>query len=398
MKSYDVVISGAGPAGCSSALFLAQKGYRVLLLDKATFPREKVCGDGITAASSTLLEEMGVMDRLRLRLGALMVCKGVTIYSPAGTVVQGRILQAGSLTGATYVIPRKEFDDSLISCVKEHSAITFLENTSVTDIIMDGDRARGVRSSAGDWFGRVVIAADGAYSPIASRLHLANKEKKHQGFAIRAYYSKVEGLTDSIELHYDKSMVPGYGWIFPLGNQRANVGVGLMIRFKDQRGLKQLFERFVGENAFASAKLKNAVMEPGTLKGWPLPFGSFQGKRGRGNVLLTGDAGSFVDPLNGEGIYYALKSGRYAAEAVARALDEEDTRASGYYEKLWRKEFSFHEFTLGYALQPLLNNEFLLESLMRFAAKKQTRANLLAGVIGHNFKKRDLLKLISPFL
>ena len=397
MKCYDVVISGAGPAGCSSALFLAQKGYSVLLLDKATFPREKVCGDGLTAASSAILEEMNVMDLVRLRLGPLMVCKGVTLFSPAGTVVQGRLSQDGSLTGSIYVIPRKELDDCLIACVKEHSTITVLENTAVTDIIMDGDRARGVRSSGGEWFGRVIIAADGAYSPIASRLNLANKEKKHHGFAIRAYYSKVEGLTDSIELHYDKSMLPGYGWIFPAGKQRANVGVGLMTRFKDQRALKQLFERFVAENAFASAKLKNAVMEPGTLRGWPLPFGSFQGKRGRGNVLLTGDAGSFVDPLTGEGIYYALKSGRYAAEAAARALVEEETRAFMHYEELWRKEFLFRKFTLEYAFQPLLNNEFLLESLMRFAAKKQTRANLLAGVIGHNLKKRDLLKLIPPF-
>lgn len=162
MKSYDVVISGAGPAGCSSALFLAQKGCRVLLLDNATFPREKVCGDGITAASSTLLEEMGVMDLVRLRLGPLMVCEGVTLFSPAGTVVQGRISEAGSLAGAAYVIPRKEFDDCLIACVKEHSSITLLENTTVTDIIMEGDRARGVRSSGGDWFGRVVIAADGS--------------------------------------------------------------------------------------------------------------------------------------------------------------------------------------------------------------------------------------------
>ena len=397
MKCYDVVISGAGPAGCSSALYLAQKGYSVLLLDKATFPREKVCGDGLTAASSAILEEMNVMDLVRLRLGPLMVCKGVTLFSPAGTVVQGRLSQAGILTGSIYVIPRKELDDCLIACVKEHSTITVLENTAVTDIIMDGDRARGVRSSGGEWFGRVVIAADGAYSPIASRLNLANKEKKHQGFALRAYFSKVEGLTDSIELHYDKSMLPGYGWIFPAGKQRANVGVGLMTRFKDQRALKQLFERFVAENAFASAKLKHAVMEPGTLRGWPLPFGSFQGKRGRGNVLLTGDAGSFVDPLTGEGIYYALKSGRYAAEAAARALVEEETRAFMHYEELWRKEFLFRKFTLEYALQPLLNNEFLLESLMRFAAKKQKRANLLAGVIGHNLKKRDLLKLIPPF-
>jgi len=397
MKSYDVVISGAGPAGCSSALFLAQKGYSVLLLDKAKFPREKVCGDGLTAASSAILEEMNVMDLVRLRLGPLMECKGVTLFSPAGTVVQGRLSQAGSLTGSIYIIPRKELDDCLITCVKEHSTITVLENTAVTDIIMDGDKARGVRSSGGEWFGRVVIAADGAYSPIASRLNLANKEKSHHGFALRAYFSKVEGLTDSIELHYDKSMLPGYGWIFPAGKQRANVGVGLITRFKDQRALKQLFERFVAENAFASAKLKNAVMEPGSLRGWPLPFGSFQGKRGRGNVLLTGDAGSFVDPLTGEGIYYALKSGRYAAEAAARALVEEETRAFMHYEELWRKEFLFRKFTLEYALQPLLNNEFLLESLMRFAAKKQTRANLLAGVIGHNLKKRDLLKLIPPF-
>ena len=173
MKCYDVVISGAGPAGCSSALYLAQKGYSVLLLDKATFPREKVCGDGLTAASSAILEEMNVMDLVRLRLGPLMVCKGVTLFSPAGTVVQGRLSQAGILTGSIYVIPRKELDDCLIACVKEHSTITVLENTAVTDIIMDGDRARGVRSSGGEWFGRVVIAADGAYSPIASRLNLA---------------------------------------------------------------------------------------------------------------------------------------------------------------------------------------------------------------------------------
>ncbi len=90
------------------------------------------------------------------------------------------------MTGGIYVIPRKEFDDCLFASVKEHSTITFLENTTVTDVIMDGERARGVRSSGGDWFGRVIIAADGAYSSIASRLHLANKEKKHQGLSFRS--------------------------------------------------------------------------------------------------------------------------------------------------------------------------------------------------------------------
>jgi len=261
---------------------------------------------------------------------------------------------------------------------------------------MDGNRALSVHTSVGDYSGRVIIGADGIYSPIAAHLTRANRLKSHQGFALRAYFSKVKGLGDSIELHYDDSVLPGYGWIFPVGEDRANVGVGLFTRFKDQRGLRELFERFVEQNPFASVKLKRAVMEPGTLKAWPLPLGSFPGKRGRGNVLLTGDAGSFVDPLNGEGIYYALKSGRYAAEAVARVTGQDDTGALNCYEKLWRKEFQFREFAVGYALQPLLNNRSVLESLMRYAAGKPSRADLLAGVIGHNRKKTDLVKLLNP--
>ncbi|MGC8775450.1 MAG: geranylgeranyl reductase family protein, partial [Chlorobaculum sp.] len=216
-------------------------------------------------------------------------------------------------------------------------------------------------------------------------MNLKNNQKNHLVFAIRAYFSKVEGLTDSIELHYDKSMLPGYGWVFPAGKERTNIGVGVITRFKEQGGLKRVFERFVGENAFVAGKLKNAFMEPGTLRAWPLPLGSFPGRRGQGNVLLAGDAGSFVDPLTGEGIYYALKSGELAAEAAAKALDEGGgANAAAIYEKHWRKAFRFHDYIVGYSLQALLNNAYILESLMKFSARKQARADLLAGVICHN--------------
>jgi geranylgeranyl reductase family protein len=398
MKTYDAVISGAGPAGCSAALSLARKGCRVLLLEKERFPREKVCGDGITTVSTALLEEMGVMEPVRLRVGELTVFKGVTICSPSGSVIRGMFSKAGCSESAACVIPRKILDDCIVSAAKEHSSITFLENTTVNDLIMHGDRATGVRTSKGEYGGRSVIAADGVYSSIATRLKLKNNRKNHMGFAIRAYFSQVEGLTDSIELHYEKSMLPGYGWVFPTGKTSANIGVGVITRFKDQRGLKRLFDRFVSENAFTSAKLKHSVMEPGTLRAWPLPMGSFPGKRSRGNVLLAGDAGSFVDPLTGEGIYYALKSGQFAAEAAAKALIEGDEmQAETFYEKLWRREFRFHEFSVGYAFQALLNNEHLLESIMQFASGKQSRANLLADVICHNRKKIELLKLMFPF-
>ncbi|RXK88393.1 geranylgeranyl reductase family protein [Chlorobaculum sp. 24CR] len=398
MQRYDAVISGAGPAGCSAALSLSRKGYRVLLFDKARFPREKICGDGVTAASTELLEEMGVLELLRQRPGSLNAFTGATFVSPGGAVVQGRILQNGALQGGSYVIARTDLDECLVTRVKEHASITFLDNTEVTGLVMEGDRARGVRTSAGEFSGGVIIAADGAYSPIAKQLDLWNRDKRQQGFAMRAWFSGVEGLSDSIELCYDQAMLPGYGWIFPAGERRANVGVFLLPRFTDQRSTKRLFESFVKENAFAAARLKNAVMEPGTLKSWPLPFGSFAGRRGRGNVLLAGDAGSFIDPITGEGIYYALKTGRYAAEAVAHALERNDESAAlSRYEQLWRGEFSTRVYFPGYVFQHFMNNAWFVDTFMRYTARKQHRADLLADVVAHNRKRRDLFKLLNPF-
>jgi geranylgeranyl reductase family protein len=369
-----------------------------LLFDKARFPREKICGDGVTAASTELLEEMGVLELLRQRPGSLNAFTGATFVSPGGAVVQGRILQNGALQGGSYVIARTDLDECLVTRVKEHASITFLDNTEVTGLVMEGDRARGVRTSAGEFSGGVVIAADGAYSPIAKQLDLWNRDKRQQGFAMRAWFSGVEGLNDSIELCYDQALLPGYGWIFPAGERRANVGVFLLPRFTDQRSTKRLFESFVKENAFAAARLKNAVMEPGTLKSWPLPFGSFAGRRGRGNVLLAGDAGSFIDPITGEGIYYALKTGRYAAEAVAHALERNDESAAlSRYEQLWRGEFSTRVYFPGYAFQHFMNNRWFVETFMRYTAKKQHRADLLADVVAHNRKRRDLFKLLNPF-
>lgn len=398
MRCYDAVISGAGPAGCSAALSLARKGHRVLLLDKARFPREKTCGDGVTTAGFSMLEELGVIGLLRHRHGSLAPFNGVILSSPSGRVVHGRIVPTGSADVISSVIPRRELDDALVARVRDHSEITLLEDTRVEDLVMEGGMVRGVKSSAGEFSGRVIIGADGVYSVIAARLGFGNTRRNRQGFAIRAFFSGVEGLSDSIELHYDREMIPGYGWIFPVGEQRANVGVFLMTRYQDRHDVRRLFEQFVSRNEFAQKKLKRAMMEPGTLRAWPLPFGFAEGQRGKDNVLLAGDAGSFIDPLTGEGISYALKTGRYAAEATVSALEADDERqALPLYEKLWRKEFAFRVYSIGYAVQPLLNNRHFMDALIRFMGRKQSRADLMVQVIAHKRPRRDLLKVLNPF-
>ena len=397
MKPFDVVISGAGPAGCTAALSLARNGMRVALIDKAQFPRDKTCGDGVTPASARLLEELGVMEVVRQRVGPLTVFKGITLFSPDGAVVQGRLSQTGDRSSESYVIPRSLLDDCFVTCVKAHESISFFDNTESRELIINGDSARGLSTSGGEFYGKCIVAADGVYSPIAAQLGLLNRQKEQQGFAMRAYFSNVDRLNDSIELHYDNLILPGYGWVFPAGEKRANIGVGIMTRFKEPRGLKNMFERFIAENPVVSSKLKDAAMELGTLKAWPLPFGSFRGMRSQRNVLLAGDAGSFVDPLSGEGIFYALKSGQFAADAIVKALAENDrAQAGALYEKLWRKAFEFDEFSVGYFLQTMLNSRFLMETLLQFASKKQSRADLLADIIAHNRKKLDLVNLLNP--
>lgn len=397
MKGYDVVIAGAGPAGCSAAIFLARKGLSVALCDKARFPREKACGDGLTSASTRLLHALGVTELLRERLGEPSPFHGVTIVSPFGTVVSGGT-ECPELERRCFVVPRMVLDDCLVSCAREHSSITLMEGVAVDGLLRQGDRVTGLSTSAGALPGTCVVGADGSYSKVAGSMGLLNRDRRHQGFAIRAYFSEVPVLERYIELHYEKYLLPGYGWFFPVGEHRVNVGVGIMPRFTDQRGARRLFEKFVRESPRVARRLGGAVMEKGSLRAWPLPSGSFTAPRGRENVLLVGDAGSLVDPVTGEGISYALQSGRYAAEAIAGALGAGDaSQAFGRYDPLWKNDFQNRVYRAGYALQPLLANEFVVEALIRHVSLRRQWADLLGDVISQKRPRHELLHLFNPF-
>jgi geranylgeranyl reductase family protein len=389
-KSYDVIVVGAGPAGCSAACFIAHKGYEVLLIDKAKFPRDKICGDGFSASSLAVLEKLGALEIVE-RSNPFRIDK-VTVSSPNGTIVSAKPPTVEGLRDYGYVIPRKEFDYQFLQFAEGISKVTLLENIRVEELIYDGLDVCGVRSKNEMFIGKIIIGADGVHSTIAKILSLRNNNPKHRGLAMRAYFDNVENLNHEIEIHYEESILPGYAWIFPTGEHTANVGVGVLTRFADPTGIRDLFYRFLERNNQARIKLTNAQMIENSLRGCPLPIGSFPSERSYRNVLLIGDAASFVDSLTGEGIYYALRSGEYAAEAVDSTISRSNRmeRVGAIYEGLWKKEFKWKEFYTGYLLQSILNNTYLTNFAVNRASKSTKKAETLAGVIAHKLPKRKL--------
>jgi len=394
-RAYSVIIVGAGPAGCSAASFLALKGHQVLLVDKAKFPRDKVCGDGISPLALEALDRLGVIQEIINRNPWRV--DGVKLSSPSGQIVTANFSHLRGPYKHGWVMPRKEFDFILFEHVQRLANIQVLENAEVKDLYYEGDSIKGIKvqrgNSAEEFAGDIIIGADGVHSLIARRIFPANGISKNFSLGIRAYFHNVEGLKHYIEIHCEKAILPAYGWLFPIGENAANVGVGISAQCHPRRQLKQLFNVFINKNGFLREKLREAQLAENTLQGWPIPLGTFFPKRNHKNVLLIGDAGNFADILTGEGIYFALKSGECAAEAIHRGFNMGGgfARIGEIYERLWRKAFNSKEYLFRSLLQRLVTKESFINFNIRRATKKPNMAQTLASILCHQKSKIRLL-------
>jgi flavin-dependent dehydrogenase len=239
----------------------------------------------------------------------------------------------------------------------------------------------------------VIIGADGAYSRVAKRISFRGRDFRHYAFAARGYFHQVEGLTNQIEIHCEKNLLPGYGWIFPIGADAANVGVGIDSRFLKKRDMKKLLHTFIRENPALRERFHRACLVENSFKGFPIPMGTFGLRRSHKNVLLLGDAGRFADILSGEGIYYALRGGECAAEAIQEGWKNGrgSEKMGNLYEKLWRKAFSPREYLIGNLLQRLVIGEFFLNLNVRRACRNPIMARNLASILCHQKTKMRLL-------
>ena len=379
----DAIVVGAGPGGAATAYYAARAGLSVLLLDRQSFPRDKTCGDGLMPHAAEELTLMGLGDWLGQphhgRFG------GFSLYTQTAYLHQ-RV--PPTLHGPHgYVIPRQETDARLVGRAEEAGA-NFRSGVRATKLL---------RTSAGDVSGveavsdgetllyeaPLVVAADGVGGFAGEGI------KAHQNsVARRQYFRNVSGPNqENLHVFVTKDMNEhgaGYGWVFYFGDGRANVGAGVSTKTLERTGrnLKDFYDRFLEEPELAGW-LEGAEPE-GPPKSWSLKMGMWGAKRYTQGLMTVGDAASMIHPISGEGVGYAIESGRLAAAWAYEARSRNDYSASvlkGYASQLRRKRAREH--ISGYALTNLVPNLQTIEPLFKACEKDpDARRTLIEGFTG----------------
>lgn len=317
---HDVIVVGAGPAGSTAAASLARRGRDVLLVDRAEFPRDKPCGDGIPPGTVGILHDLGLRDELDS--AGFPLVRSVRLVSAKGR--DFTVPFDPKREDARFLIaPRIQFDDLL----RRHAIASGaqFEIAHVRAAIMEDGTARGVEVEANGSTRQVrarhVIAADGATSVLNRTLAPARIDEDQRGVAIRAYLDGIDTRSFAAEFHFQAPLAPGYAWIFPLGTDRANVGVIMRTdRFKRCGAtLQQLLQRFLDSPDVKPRLASDARLHD--LATWQLPYATpSSSARAANGVLFVGDAGRFIDSMTGEGIHHAVATAAIAAEVVHEAL------------------------------------------------------------------------------
>ncbi|MFA1544021.1 geranylgeranyl reductase family protein [Actinomadura monticuli] len=357
--THDVIVVGAGPAGASAACHLARAGLDVLVLEKTSFPREKICGDGLTPRA---VDELRSLD---IDLSGWFRTEGVRLRAA------GRGLELPWPSGHGLTRTRTDLDELLIRQAVSAGA-TLQENTKVTAPLSSRGRVTGVRTATGTHPARLVVAADGASSRLSVALGLHPRRDRPIGIAGRRYYRSPRHQDPYLEIWLDLAPA-GYGWIFGMGDGTCNVGVALLrTEHPDYRRLLTHWLRRLP--ASWGLTDDNAT---GPLRGSALPMGFSRRPHYLPGLLLAGDSGGMVNPFSGEGIAYSLEAGRLAAEVITAAYH------GPFPEKILRsypaavRRANGAPFTLGRALTRAMDDPRVMRlathhgltrpALMRFA-------------------------------
>jgi len=381
---HDVIVVGAGPGGSATAHFLAKQGVDVMLLDKAQFPREKTCGDGLTPRALDVLQEMGILPELT---SSGQRIEHIELYGPSGKKIDLPIPSADGALPYMLVLSRLILDERLHQRALESGAQFHggfhvgMIHTQERYVIVEGTHnGRAMKAQ-----GRIAVLAVGANTRLLRDLGIL-KTLPAVILAARAYYSNVDAPADRAQAHFADVPLPGYGWLFPTPKGGANIGVGFWThghRRDRPATAAKAFHTFRQGQLLAHPLRHAERISP--LKGYPIRTDFKRAPTFGPRMLLVGEAAGLVSPLTGEGIDFALESGRIAAAHLLDMFavgDFSPAQHAAYDQRLrahFQRLFHFLERIRNCYFNPLLLNRFL-----QVASRQDELSSLLVNILlGH---------------
>ncbi|MBB4929295.1 geranylgeranyl reductase family protein [Lipingzhangella halophila] len=397
----DVIVVGAGPSGSTTAYHLAQAGLDVLLLEKTAFPREKVCGDGLTPRAVKQLTAMGISFEDKgwiYNHGLRIVGGGVRLELPWPDLTE--------YPGFGLVRTRYDFDQILADQATRAGA-RLVERTNVRAPIIDprsnritGVTAKGPGGEPVSYSAPLVIAADGNSSRLSVAMGIRKRDDRPMGVAVRTYFESPRHNDDYLESWlelWDRSgekdvLLPGYGWVFGVGDGTSNVGLGILnstSSFRDvdyRKLLRRWTESMPEEWGFT------AENQRGTVRGAALPMGFNRTPHYSRGLMLVGDAGGMINPFNGEGIAYAMEAGQLAADVVthaaARPTQRERERVLLSYPRILSDVYGGY-YTLGRVFVRMIGNPEFMKYATRYGLPQRTLMMFMLKMLANLTDPRD---------
>ncbi len=369
MQTTDVCIIGAGPAGATLSHFLSKQNIAHLLLDKSAFPRDKVCGDGITVDVLNVLKRISpALQEKFVGEAGMLPSWGFCFHASNGRELRYDFSRGGFKYAPFFTSRRLHLDDFLVRNLPEGSG-TFIQNARVTSLSRDtGGVEVQYRTPSGEAQVRakLVVGAEGEKPIVTRHLGLPHyREKRHLIGALRVYYKNVQGFHEGnhLEFFFDKKLLPGYFWAFPLSENEANVGLGMVSSEISKRkvNLKKALEEIIKTHPRISSMFAEAEpME--TPQGWGLPIITPEREIAGERYALIGDAAGMIEPFTGKGIGPGMMSARICAEYIQEALEKKAYNLKPYEAHMYRYYKS--EIKAGYRLQKTLKYPLMLNAVV----------------------------------